>query len=117
MPAGASVRQIIHYGQLMESDHFQKYDYGSVTNLMKYSSLEPPIYPLKKITTPIALHYGLNDWFTHIDDIQKLINILPNVIGTFEIKDSHFNHFDFVLAYNVRDLVYQNVLNIMEKYE
>lgn len=101
----------------MESDHFQKYDFGRITNLMKYASLEPPTYPLKKVTAPIALHYGLNDWFTDIEDIRKLKKVLPNLIGAYEIKDPCFNHFDFVLAYNVRYLVYNNVVEIMEKHE
>lgn len=112
-----TIYQPIHYAQQMQSDYFQKYDYGKLANRKKYGSFNPPKYPLHKITAPVALHYGSNDFFAHVDDVQKLANELPNLIGKFNVEDQQFNHVDFVLAYNVGQTVYKDMLKIMKKYE
>lgn len=101
----------------MESDHFQRYDYGRTINLKKYGSTDPPNYPLHRIVAPVALHYGSNDFFAPVDGVQKLANELSNLIGMYNINDTEFNHINFIDAYNVRDLVYENILQIMKKYE
>lgn len=59
-PAGAAVNQIVHYGQGINSKRFRQFDYGAVTNLIRYGSLSPPSYPLERVTAPVFLHYGDN---------------------------------------------------------
>lgn len=82
-----------------------------------YGSYDPPNYSLHNITAPVALHYGSNDWFAHSDDVEKLSRILPNLVGLFKAKDPHFNHFDFIWAHNVRELVYNDLVELMKKHE
>ncbi|GIY22139.1 gastric triacylglycerol lipase [Caerostris darwini] len=60
-PAGSSAKSVAHYGQLVESGKFNKYDYGKKENLVRYGQETPPEYDLTKITTPVALMWGLND--------------------------------------------------------
>lgn len=59
-PAGASTRQLLHYGQGVSSKKFRKYDFGN-ENIVKYNSEEPPEYNIKKMTARIATFYGPND--------------------------------------------------------
>lgn len=42
---------------------FRQYDYGILGNMNKYGQLFPPDYDLGKITSPVALYYGSNDFF------------------------------------------------------
>lgn len=66
-PAGASTKQLIHYGQEINSANFQKFDYGLLNNLNRYGSAEPPSYNLNQITAPIALFYSENDLLAHVE--------------------------------------------------
>ncbi|XP_045497523.1 LOW QUALITY PROTEIN: lipase 1-like [Colias croceus] len=92
-PSGSSVKQIVHYGQLIVSGHFRNFDYGSL-NLLKYGFPEPPIYPVEKITAPVAIFFSKGDWLANKKDVQKLQSKLPNQILFY--KNKHFNHFDFL---------------------
>lgn len=84
---GASVKQVMHYAQGVNSGlikkpllifcgfkilascnlyffsgEFRQYDFGMLINLSKYGSFQPPEYDLRKVTCPVALFYGNNDW-------------------------------------------------------
>lgn len=74
-PAGASVRQLLHYGQGVNSAQFRMYDYGFIKNLLKYGSRHPPEYDLKKISAPVFLHYSDNDWLAAVP-VRILINFV-----------------------------------------
>uniref|UniRef100_A0A6P4ESW5 Lipase 3 n=1 Tax=Drosophila rhopaloa TaxID=1041015 RepID=A0A6P4ESW5_DRORH len=56
-PAGASTKQMHHFGQLRNSRKFQLFDYG-LWNLLYYGSLRPPSYKLENVRTKVALYYG-----------------------------------------------------------
>lgn len=112
-PAGASTKQLIHYGQLYNSGLFRQFDYGFFGNLEKYGKSSPPKYPLRRITAPIALHYSKNDWLAAIADVKKLRVQLKNLIGEYLVPLPEFNHLDFIWAKDARSLLYNNVLHIM----
>ncbi|KAG8230457.1 hypothetical protein J437_LFUL009946, partial [Ladona fulva] len=63
-PAGASTKTVIHYGQEYNSEKFCQYDYGWITNILKYHQVSPPDYKLSLITAPVYLHYSRNDWLS-----------------------------------------------------
>jgi lysosomal acid lipase/cholesteryl ester hydrolase len=60
-PAGASAKQMIHFGQVTRSQRFRQYDYGAL-NLQMHGQLTPPLYDLSRISAPIYLYHSLNDW-------------------------------------------------------
>lgn len=62
LPAGASIRQVIHYGQCSSSGRFQKYDHGPEENLKLYGVENPPEYNLSNIRTNVHLVDGGNDY-------------------------------------------------------
>lgn len=60
-PAGASVKQLVHYAQAFRKESFAQYHYSSFGNLIKYGRFNPKEYNLTMITVPISLHYSVND--------------------------------------------------------
>lgn len=74
-PAGASVNQLVHYGQGVNSARFRQYDHGFLGNLNRYGSRTPPDYPLGRITAPVALHFSDNDWLAAVS--VSSLNPLP----------------------------------------
>lgn len=101
----------------MQSDRFQKYNFGKLKNKMLYGTFNPPRYPLEKVTAPIALHYGADDLLANSTDVERLSLLLPNVIGLYKAEDPNFNHFDFLWANNIRQLWYDDMVKLMEKFE
>lgn len=117
IPSGSSTRQIIHYGQLMKTNRFCKYNYGMIGNYKLYGSLRPPAYNFNKIYAPVALHYGRNDLLASVSDVLKLAGELPNLFGLFPAPHPRFNHIDFLFAKNVRQLVYEKIIVLMKTAE
>lgn len=43
---------------------FQGYDWlDTAKNIKHHGDLGPPLYNLSKVTTPVALYWGDNDWY------------------------------------------------------
>lgn len=61
--AGTSMKSVLHYLQNAATGDFQEYDYGPEINRIKYNQSTPPLYNLTRITTPVALFYGVKDYF------------------------------------------------------
>lgn len=116
-PAGSSMYQFIHYGQVLQSDRFRQYDHGAGGNLKLYGRPDPPPYNLTAVRAPVALHYSLNDWLSEPQDVQRLQRELGNVVGGFVTPDPKFNHFDFVWAIEGRSLVFNQVRKLMDAFE
>jgi gastric triacylglycerol lipase len=64
-PSGSSLRSLLHYRQLLESDKhhpvFRKFDYGRVENEKKYGQKTPPDYDLNLINLPVRGFIGTDD--------------------------------------------------------
>lgn len=72
-PAGASVKQLVHYTQAYTREKFSEYNYSTFGNLMKYGRFNPREYNLTKITVPISLHYSKNDLLADVK--VQIVNI------------------------------------------
>ncbi|KAI4454144.1 lysosomal acid lipase-related [Holotrichia oblita] len=125
-PAGAATKQLLHYAQGINSGHFRRYDHGWISNLIQYGSISPPSYDTSAIRAPVALLYSANDWLAAIivrikivfsQDVKQLESELPNVVTSYLVSDSKFNHLDFVFAIDIRELLYDRVLTLLEKYQ
>ncbi|XP_065225614.1 lipase 3-like isoform X2 [Planococcus citri] len=116
-PAGASSKQLTHYAQLIRKERwFGQYDYGTAGNLMKYGSINPPKYDLSKIKVPISLMYSADDWLSSKEDVQMLVQDLPNVYEIFRVPVQPFNHLDFIWAVDAKVLVYDETLRILDHF-
>ncbi|KAM0731929.1 Lipase 3 [Formica fusca] len=115
-PAGAAIKQIVHFGQLIMSGSFRKYDHGVKMNLNLYGSTQPPKYNLERIKVPVAIFYSDNDFLTHYSDVQKLVNGLPNVIEVKKVPYEKFNHIDYLWGRDARTLLYNRIVIVLKKF-
>lgn len=116
VPAGSAVRQLLHFGQEVDSGHFRQFDHGRVMNLIRYKSVSPPDYKLKNIKAPVALYYGKDDWLADVRDVKRLIDELPNVVNSYEVPHDRFNHIDFLWGKDAPKLVYDEIIKTMKSY-
>ncbi|XP_061724986.1 lipase 3-like [Cydia pomonella] len=115
-PAGASVYQIAHYGQVMASKEFRRFNYG-LANIRIYKNMRPPRYDLHKITAPVFFHYSLSDPLAHVKDVERLGREIGNLKAMRVIPMSTFSHFDFLMGINAKRLVYDQVISDMRRME
>ena len=52
----------VYYRVASFAGYFRPYDYGRLKNLKLYRQFVPPEYPIEKVTAPVILYHGLNDW-------------------------------------------------------
>ncbi|XP_075156988.1 lipase 3-like isoform X2 [Haematobia irritans] len=118
-PAPASTHQAIHFIQLMVSGYFRQYDFGPEGNRKRYNRLMPPEYNVRNINTrfPIHLYYSDYDELSAKLDVEKLSNVLGNKSVRHFIDLKNFAHIDFLLAYNVQDVINRPILEDMSKTE
>lgn len=117
-PAGASVMQLLHYGQLIKTGRFQKFDpnFYNGFDAVKTESTAPD-YNLKNIRTPIALYYSNTDWLAGTADVQLLRNELPNVVKDFEITSTLFSHLDFLWGNDAPRIIYDQIVDTIKEID
>ncbi|XP_055622615.1 lipase 3-like [Toxorhynchites rutilus septentrionalis] len=109
---GISSKQLVHYGQLMQSKKFQQFDYKNfVTNMQRYKFGKPPEYNLSKISVPWILFYGTKDFFTSSVDFKMITKALPNVKHYFELPN--WTHIDFIYNAQIYAQVYSRIIQTM----
>ncbi|XP_065062854.1 lysosomal acid lipase/cholesteryl ester hydrolase-like [Rhopilema esculentum] len=114
-PAGTSVQNILHYGQMILSQKFQAYDYGTEKNLVKYGKTSPRQYSLKDLKTPVYAYSGGQDWLADPQDVKWLMSQVPHLIKHRMI--AKYNHLDFIWGEDAHSKVYHSIIRTMAKYE
>ncbi|XP_015920104.1 gastric triacylglycerol lipase [Parasteatoda tepidariorum] len=115
-PAGSSTRSVVHYGQMVNSKKFLKYDYGKKKNLLHYNQTTPPEYFTENITTNVALFWSVNDKLADPQDVHLLEGRLKTLVSSIRVNSSDWNHLDFVWGLDARSLVYEGVLSLLQKF-
>lgn len=110
IPAGSSMKTLVHLVQLINQDRFQQYDYGMNKNIIKYQSLSPPKYEVANVKVKVIIYYVENDGGILGKNIEEFIKQLPNVVACHFIPEHNFNHMDYILSKNVRQLIYDNLI-------
>lgn len=114
MPTGTSTLQFVHYGQLVQSGGFHRFDFGPEGNIQKYGSVLPPVYNLSNIEVPIVIFYSENESFSDVKDVEILSNKLPTVYESVNVSD--FNHLDYL--YSIESIVvYRKIISFIERLE
>lgn len=108
-PSGASVGQLMHYGQGVRDGRFARFDHGWSGNLRRYNSRRPPVYQLNRIDSPVVLHYARNDMLASKTDVIELANQLRHS-HLEEVSDPKFSYVDFLWARNAKSLVYNKIV-------
>lgn len=117
-PSGTSMKNIVHFGQLVNSGTMSMFDYGKKGNKEKYGAKHPPNYRLEDITNKnIALMSSLNDWLSDPKDVQILRSKLNvPLIDDYVIPDKDWNHLDFIWAIETGKYVNSRIINLLQKY-
>ncbi|KAL7286735.1 hypothetical protein TKK_0019037 [Trichogramma kaykai] len=102
VPAGASIRQFMHFARLIRKGGFQSPD-----------RIE---YNLYKIRSKIFLYHSKNDWISSVSDVKELSDNLPNLQKRFLLPNKLFNHIDFLWSKNVKKELYYQVINDMSRF-
>ncbi|CAG2062043.1 unnamed protein product [Timema podura] len=115
-PNGASQKTVAHIGQTVMSGRFSQFDYGRNMNLKKYGRPTSPDYDLEAITAPVALYYGDNDLLITPQDIARLFSVLKNSRDRTMKRFYTYSHFDFLWGVNVKSVVYDYILTVIDTY-
>ncbi|KAJ8948301.1 hypothetical protein NQ318_020788 [Aromia moschata] len=120
LPGGTSIKILNHAADLVLGN-FRKYDYGPL-NYKYYGSPKSPIYDLKKVHVPVYLVYSAQDWATTEAvslqlDARNLWRHLPEEsrYGMRKINMDTFNHIDFVFGRRARKIVYDPLVEVLNK--
>jgi len=113
-PAGASIKDIVHFAQLMRSGEFRAFDWGKHGNIRRYGQATPPDYHPEKVQVPTALFTGEQDWLADKKDVEHVKSILPNIIYTQNIES--FNHLDFMWGMGADEKLFPPILKILQQY-
>lgn len=86
------------------------YDEGSSFFTQTVDHL-PPKFPIKQITTPIAVFYGSDDTLVDFDVLKNELSHLAYV------KNVHgWEHMDFLWASNLEKMVFPDILMLLEHF-
>ncbi|CAG9860319.1 unnamed protein product [Phyllotreta striolata] len=115
MITSVSVKQAIHYAQLVTSGNFQQYDWGPQKNLQKYGTEYPPLYNLNNITFPAALFYSKRDTLVSEENVKLLATKLPNLVGIQNVPED-FTHYDFILAKYSDTKIFRPIMRLLNRF-
>ncbi|XP_076277274.1 lipase 3 isoform X1 [Lasioglossum baleicum] len=119
IPAGASWKQVVHFGQgYIGKDYFRQYDYDSEEkNYRLYDSSVPPEYNLSKAIAPIALFSSDGDSLATPKDVDLLQRKLVNVVFHEKLSIQTFSHYDFLWGKSSVKFVFEPILKLLATYK
>ncbi|XP_030555714.1 lipase 1 isoform X2 [Drosophila novamexicana] len=114
---GGSARELRHLQQIWKSGDFISYDYGPIENMQIYHSVEALNYNISQISVPIILYFGETDAIATPEGVHGIYaRMLNSVRSVRRIASAKFNHFDFLVAGEVKTLVNDKLIELMEKF-
>ncbi|XP_017122250.1 lipase 3 [Drosophila elegans] len=116
-PAGSSSNQGIHYLQLWESKEFRQYDWGTKKNNEIYGQDLPPDYDLSLITAPTHSYSSNNDALCGPKDVDTMVKNFVHLKEDYRVPVQSFNHLDFIIARNMKELVNDPIIKRINSYE
>lgn len=112
--SNASVKEVVHYAQIVNANYFQQYNYGSdSSNRNHYGGTHIPQIPYQKIAkVPIAYFVGLQDDLADPVDTQNTYDLIPTTFKYNLYND--MDHISFTLG---NDMGYTNdVISMLPQY-
>jgi pimeloyl-ACP methyl ester carboxylesterase len=115
-PAGTSVKNIIHFAQLVRQNKFQKFDYGTTGNMKHYNQKTPPQYPLANLKANVALFSGTQDYLADPNDFHRMVSELPQDKVVFKKNVDYYSHIDFIWGSDAPTTIYNDIIQLFSKY-
>ena len=115
-PSGTSLRDVMHFSQLVRSKKFAQFDYGTVQNMVNYGQNEAPEYDLSKIMNKVCLFIGKNDRLATIADNRILRDKLISIEKLVFYKEyDNMGHLTFFVP---KDFSYnEDIKNCLMEFE
>lgn len=111
-PAGASMKQAMHFAQIAKSGKFQYFNYRN-NNYRFYNTTEPPVYHLGFLKVPLNIFYGTNDGLLSVRDAKIILKKLSSATKkVFKLKG--WAHHDFLYAIDSRKVIYEKILAMID---
>ncbi|CAG5038335.1 unnamed protein product [Parnassius apollo] len=117
IPHGTSIKNLIHYGQVIRTKTFSHFDYGVRENLALYNSSSPPEYDHSRVSMRVVLLVGRNDMVCTPFDVAILRRKLPNVMSYAVINKTEYSHLDFVWAEHNDIYLFPLIFEMLKKYD
>lgn len=117
MPAGTSMKNLIHFDQLVKTKRPVKFDYGREYNIDYYGQAKPPEYSLANMKTDVGIFWSLGDEFVPPGNVKQLIRELgPFVKKNHFIDDAYYTHLHFAVGLVNPRYLYPELLGFLRKY-
>jgi hypothetical protein len=115
IPAGSSLKAIMHLVQLYRNKRFCTYDEGHEKNIELYGQDNPKEYNLKNVKDfPCVILYGKQDLLANPEDVEWLIDELgENVI--YKQMYENMGHTTFMMSNDISWFL--DIIKIMEMYK
>ncbi|XP_075538765.1 gastric triacylglycerol lipase-like isoform X2 [Dermacentor variabilis] len=118
MPAGTSMKNIIHYDQLVISKKFQKFDYGAFYNKDYYGKRSVPEYELSNVQTDLGIFWSAGDEFVPPEDVRELLASLQrHVKKSYYIDDPFYTHVHFLVSTTNGIYLHKELLGFLARYD
>nr|AAW27416.1 SJCHGC08875 protein [Schistosoma japonicum] len=115
-PAGTSIKNLVHFSQMINSHLLQKFDYGQYLNRHIYGQNNPPIYTLERFNIPTVIYHGGNDYLCTNESIDLLKQRINKTIISVNYIDN-YNHLGYFWSTNAVHRIYSSLLGLIAKYQ
>ncbi|CAN7940269.1 unnamed protein product, partial [Ixodes hexagonus] len=117
VPAGTSMKNVIHFDQLVKYKRPLKYNYGRSLNQRYYGQPTPPQYRLDTVKTDVGVFWSRGDQFVSPEEVRELVRQLgPWVKKSHFIDDPYYTHIHFVTSIINQRLLYKDLLEFLGRY-
>ncbi|XP_014369572.2 lipase 3 [Papilio machaon] len=116
LPVGVSAKTLAHFGQLILSKKFERYDEGKIGNIKRYGTEKTPEYNVTNISSPVVLICSQNDWVSSLKDAKELSSRLRNVVETYIVPNTYWSHNNHLWGKDAQTLVFKKILDYFDKY-
>jgi len=114
-PAGTSVKDLDHYEQFIDREHFGRFDYGKARNLKEYGSEEAPLYNLSKLEMATALFRGSKDTLAGPKDVARLLmDLRDNKHVVFSKEYTDYSHLTWMVG--LEDEWINDMISLLGQY-
>jgi hypothetical protein len=114
VPSGTSVKNIVHFAQLVRSSAYQQFDYGKVGNMIHYGQPSPPAFDISDLKVPVALFTGGHDDLADPKDVERLLSVLPAEFVLQVHLEPSYSHLDPVWGMSAASRIYPLAIDIIK---